>query len=336
MGNLLSRSIPVLVGNNTVFEGIKNLASVTTNAIASIMPGAHAVTAATTAQTAADETEKNCPDLASIDAVGDVFCNPYFISDFTLMDEDPADVVYEVSKLGNNFITTDEGDVPTINTVINNTDKSSRLMEYILYCTQRDSPLGMVNMSIGSAIASESSSWTDYLPVWGGIADFVRNADILNKMGYVTGASCVMRDGEKEELEKEFGPKTFQWEEAKYYQRFIEDQRYAESAGLVEENAVSIALDKYYEENPLDQSKEGILARMTGLTKEQVIAAQDILDVMNWMADYNPDGYYPYGYVAPEPEHISLESDDYVDLEQYNTIDDYSWKYQFRMEYSIV
>ena len=339
MGNLLSRSIPILVGNNTIFEGVKNVASVTSNAIRSLIPGASAVTAAVTAQTAADETLENCPDLASIEAVGDVFCNPYYITDFNTSEEDPAEVVYKVSTFanGHNF-TDDEGDIPTINTTVNNTDETSRLMEYILYCGQRDSPLGMVNMNIGNAISNGSGeSWTDYLPVWGGIVDFFRNEALLHKVGYVTGASCVMRDGDPIELAKELGDETFTWEEAKYYQRFIEDQRYLESAGLVDKNAVSVALDEYYEKNPLDESYEGLMARMTGMTKEQVIATEDAVEVLLWIANYNPDGYFPYGYTEPEPEQISLEDEDsYIDLEQYNSVDDYSWKYMFRMEYNIV
>jgi hypothetical protein len=155
-------------------------------------------------------------------------------------------------------------------------------------------------------------------------------------MGYVTGASCVMKDNnDSGKLEAELGTKSFNWEEAKYYQRFIEDQRYLESAGLVDKNAVSIALDNYYAEHPLDQSEEGIMARMTGLTKDQVIAAENALDVMLWMAGYKPDGYYPYNYKEPEQDQISLSDYDYVDLEQYNTNDDYSWKYIIRMEYNI-
>lgn len=340
MGNLLSRSIPILVGNNTIFEGIKNVASVTSKAITSIMPGASAVTAATTAQDAVDNTEVNCPELSSVDAVADVFCNPYFISDFSLMNDDPANITYKVSTLGNNF-TEDEGDIPTINTKMTDDPKTtSRLMEYIVFCTQRDSPLGMVDMNYGNYISSiasgEQGSWTDYLPIWGGIADFLRNKAILEKMGYVTGASCVMKDNnDSGKLEAELGTKSFNWEEAKYYQRFIEDQRYLESAGLVDKNAVSIALDNYYAEHPLDQSEEGIMARMTGLTKDQVIAAENALDVMLWMAGYKPDGYYPYNYKEPEQDQISLSDYDYVDLEQYNTNDDYSWKYIIRMEYNI-
>lgn len=52
----------------------------------------------------------------------------------------------------------------------------------------------------------------------------------------------------------------------KYHSRYIEDQRMLESTGLVEKNAVTAFLDKYYEEHPLDNSPEGILARYSGMT----------------------------------------------------------------------
>lgn len=82
------------------------------------------------------------------------------------------------------------------------------------------------------------------------------------------------------------------------YQRFIEDQRLAESAGLIEKSAVAVYLDKYYEEHPKDNSYEGILARYTGLTKENVIATLDAIEGLEFLASYNPDGYAPYSYIS--------------------------------------
>ena len=84
------------------------------------------------------------------------------------------------------------------------------------------------------------------------------------------------------------------------YQRFIEDQRLAESTGLIEKSAVAVYLDKYYEKNPKDNSYEGILARYTGMTKENVIAVLDAIEGLEFLASYNPDGYAPYSYIAEE------------------------------------
>ena len=90
------------------------------------------------------------------------------------------------------------------------------------------------------------------------------------------------------------------------YQRFIEDQRLAESAGLIEKSAVAVYLDKYYEEHPKDNSYEGILARYTGLTKENVFAILDGIEGLEFLATYNPDGYAPYNYVAKEQESVQV------------------------------
>ena len=351
MGNLLSRSVPVLVGTSSVVGGINNVFTVAGKAFSSLMPGASAVAAATTAQEAADNTATNCPELDSVGAVGDAFCNPFRITDLSLTEEDPGEVVYQVCMQGkgkgfNNFDNndpdckgegTEDGQVPKINTFIGHGESSSRLMEYIVYCGQRDSPLGMADMNIANSIHPPvGAAWSGHLaviPFWGGVADILKSRDILNKIGYVTGDNCVAKDDP--DFEDPYGQDAFTWEEAKYYQRFIEDQRYLESAGLVEKSAVTIALEEYYEKNPLDQSQEGILARMSGMTKEQVIATEDMLEVMLWMANYNPEDFFPYNKEEPKEEKIAVEDDRIIDLEDYDMVDDGSWKYSFRMEYNI-
>ena len=90
------------------------------------------------------------------------------------------------------------------------------------------------------------------------------------------------------------------------YQRFIEDQRLAESTGLIEKSAVAVYLDTYSEEHPKDNSYEGILARYTGMTKENVIAVLDAIEGLEFLATYNPDGYAPYNYVAKEQESVQV------------------------------
>ena len=109
------------------------------------------------------------------------------------------------------------------------------------------------------------------------------------------------------------------------YQRFIEDQRLAESAGLIEKSAVAVYLDKYYEEHPKDNSYEGILARYTGLTKENVIAILDGIEGLEFLASYNPDGYAPYNYTAKEDNNIKVTIENNsvflgVDIQEKNII----------------
>ena len=87
--------------------------------------------------------------------------------------------------------------------------------------------------------------------------------------------------------------------------------------GLIEKSSVTAFLEDYYEKPPLDNSFEGILARKTGLTKENGIATIDTINYLAFIANYNPDGYYPLNYQAPEEEKLQIENNNYIDSESY-------------------
>lgn len=98
---------------------------------------------------------------------------------------------------------------------------------------------------------------------------------------------------------------------------FFAYQCLLENMGLAEKSSVTAFLEDYYEKHPLDNSFEGILARKTGLTKENVIATIDTINYLTFIADYDPDGYYPLNYQAPEEEKIQIENNEYIKGENY-------------------
>ena len=98
---------------------------------------------------------------------------------------------------------------------------------------------------------------------------------------------------------------------------FFAYQCLLENMGLIEKSSVTAFLEDYYEKHPLDNSFEGILARKTGLTKENVIATIDTINYLAFIANYNPDGYYPLNYQAPEEEKLRIEDNNYIDSESY-------------------
>ena len=308
VGSIFAKSIPILTQTNSIMSGINNVATVAGNALSSIMPGASAITAAKTAQAAAENTEAVCPELYSIGAVGDAFCNPYFITDFSTMDKDPAEVVYKVSQYGDNFDLDDGEDTPKINTKIEKTNaKEARLMKYIVYCGQRSSSFGMADQNIANAINSGASSLESSIPIWGGIADVLQNKDLLNHVGFISGEACVTQN-----KGSNMGSAVFSWEEASYYQRYIEDQRLAENEGLIEKSAVTVALETYYDEHPIDASYEGILAAKMGVTKEYLADTMDMLEGFMWLANYDPSEYYPYKSIEMEESMIAIDNDDSI------------------------
>ena len=288
LGSLLAKSVPLLTQTSSITGGITNLSNIVVGSLSSIVPHASAMQSAITAQKAAEQTAKVNPELDSIGAVSDAFGNPYFVTDFGTMDEDPAEVVYEISKMndGHNFETSGEDeDTPVINEHI----EDSELYEYIIYCGQRSaSTFGMADQNVANSIDSGAGSVESSVPIWGGVADMLQGLKIKKNLGFVSGKACVTgNDGEG------LGKKVFPWKRAKYYQRFIEDQRLAENMGLVEESSVSVALRHYYEKNPIDDSFEGLLSYYSGMSKEKVADSLDLLEASMWIAGYDPSGLYP-------------------------------------------
>lgn len=233
-----------------------------------------------------------CPYLASIDAIGDSYCNPYTISDLDTINDDPEDVIEAVDGYGGLGEDSSDGNVTV--------DPDSELAKYIRYCSERGSSFGVADQNIASEVgdfgqtsSAAANGAIGSIPVIGDAIEIISDASQLRNIGYISGESCVAGNN----VNAASSPN---WKEAKYYQRFIEDQSLAESMGLIEKSAVTAYLEDYYEKNPLDNSYEGILARYSGLNKETVVAILDVLDYENYIANYDPTERYAFGGVKNE------------------------------------
>jgi hypothetical protein len=283
-------------------NGLGNLFS---DSVASLTPYSAAIEAGIRAQLEYEATEKNCPDVFAIGGVADAGCDPYFISDLSTIDTHTADNADEIS---NDDLRTDSEGNPEI-------VENSNLAKYLIYCGQRSSPWGRADQNImaqvslpnpddfanteisaGDITVSPLSAATGSLPVIGDVLDIVDGGAKIANMGWITGRSCVTGyEPDKKEIS------TVSWSTEKKYQRLIGDFIEAE----LEERGtspVSKFMNAYYKKHPLDNSPEGILARYSGLTKENVIATLDALELMDFMAEYDPSDYYPY--IVEEEETI--------------------------------
>ena len=297
LGTLLTQMMS-FVSANSLTSVITSTSSVMSSSLAAISPAASAYNIADDL-VPMNEYEETCPYLASIGAVGDAFCNPYAITDVSTIQSDPSEVT---NILDDNFLdeTTSDGNVQI--------DGSSDLAKYILFCDNRNSAFGIADQNIvnqvsdwgqvntgNSTFNNTVNSAIGAVPVVGDLIDVVDNAEALANTGYVGGESCVAGNDVS-------GQSAPGWDEAKYYQRFIEDQSLMESMGIIEESAVTAFLEDYYEKNPLDNSYEGILARYSGMDKETVVALLDIIEYGNYIANYNPSERYAFGASAVEME----------------------------------
>ena len=290
LGSLATKMIPLSSSMYSASSFVKGLGDLFTGSLSTLTPRSSAVSAGIRAEAEYESTKEHCPDVYYIGGIADSSCNPYFISDLSTVNEHPADIIdnipdedIEVGPDGN----------PKIK-------EKSLLARYIIYCGQRSSPWGKAdqnimaqvtpslddkagtNIPVGEATVSPLTAASSQVPVVGDVLDIFEGAGKIENMGWITGASC--------------------------YQRFIEDQAQAEAEGLGE-SAVTKFVSEYYEKNPLDNSPEGILARYSGLTKENVIATLDQLEMYSFIADYDPSDYYPYIVEEEEAEQISLVDD---------------------------
>ena len=291
MGSIMSR-LSNFMSTDSVMSTMSTGGSVLSSSLLALTPSTSAV-ASQIAESlpTMEEYEKICPYLASIGAIGDSFCNPYMVTDYDTMDVDPADVINTISDQFEDTETSD-GNVKI--------KKDSDLMKYITYCGERTSAFGVVDQTIASDFkASTGIPVLDAIlgaaPIIGDLID-IYDSDVTSRnIGYIDGESCVAGNDLYLDTGATSSPK---WDTAKYYQRFIEDQSLFESMGIIEESAVSVALNEYYEENPLDDSYEGMLARYSGLSKETVSDVLDIVSYLESTGNYDPSDKYVFGEPA--------------------------------------
>lgn len=281
-----------------------NLATATSNSILGLLPTASALE-----QTKLMLADGDCPTANSVGAVADNFCIPYEVSDLSTIEMDPAEVYEIVLNLNKKVAERDAYGNPTRwscpnfagkycdeveldddgNPVISR-KRDSELWKYISFCTRRDSQYGVADGNIATSIISTGNQTFDNIlnnvgnamDEVGDIQDFVEAALQEENEGWISGRWCL----QTEENER--------WDsEIKYYQRYVQDQRLMTSMGIVDKSSVETSLEEDEKLNPIDNSYEGIIARYSGYTKDQVIAVLDILDYYNYIAEYDPSGLGP-------------------------------------------
>lgn len=83
------------------------------------------------------------------------------------------------------------------------------------------------------------------------------------------------------------------WNEMRYYQAYVELLEWMQAIGKLRTTTTGAAIAKYYEDNPLDNSYAGIIARYSGMSKEHVVAVLDLINYAEFLAKYDPSNMGP-------------------------------------------
>ncbi len=307
LGSLVNQIITLGVLKPATTGVISTMGNLVSNSVVALLPTASAVDISSTMMTQ-EEFEETCPNLAAIGAFGDAFCNPYVISDLSTLTGEQNSTEAIVERVSENLYM-EESDPEKFGKI----KEGSDLANYILYCGNRTSEFGIADSNIASKFDSVTvNTGTEVfdnaangaigaIPVVGDILDIISNGEQNANEGWISGSNCVAGSSED-------------WEEMKYYQRYAEDQRLMEAMDDDYQSTVSLFLDEYYEQNPLDNSYEGILARYSGLPKDAVVAVLDFMEYQTYVAKYDPTNRNYFGeeeeYVQPAIE----DNDRYVEM----------------------
>lgn len=237
-------------------------------------------------------SENNCYRLHSVGAEGTETCHKYNGASVQDLDTlDPDDILVKIDELdSNNFDGAYSDGNPKIN-------PDSDLGKYIVACIANDSQPGDVDasvqgfmekahdsMSTGNALADSLIDFGVGLVPFSDAFDLLDGIEKQENMVWNSKQACTGRTGNAKIDE-----------EVRYFSTYTLDQRVMEELGVIDNNSVMAFLDDYYEENPLDQSYEGIIARYSGQTKEEVETNLAYLEYMVALNEYDPSERYAFG-----------------------------------------
>lgn len=277
----------------------------------------------------------NCSHLEAIGAKGDIYCNPITTTDPSSLDMTPE--TYMDYLIKNGLITTDANGVITItdgdkDTCLPDANGNSvcDLARYINYCSERDSPFGIHDAGILEQLEIDGGIILNSAPIIGGIFDLANAVlDQLN-LDWSSGQKCTNNPDTNPQWAERFT----------YIQRFIQDQRILDNIGADNlPNPVTAYIEKHEAENPVDNTYEGYLARISGLTKKDVETVLALIDYYNFLEDYDPSSRIAMegdaSDIETSSEVIAAFSHSRLDFTQNIPIDDESEKVILANQYII-
>ena len=276
------------------FGAISAIAGSFGSSLESLIPGAAAAGNGIDAEQAWEYTQENCPNQAEAGFIVDpasAICSVIVATTPHIVNSDPGQIIYDVSRHNDkNFFDSgeEERDLPKIN-------EEGEYAEYLEACTFSDVEPGEADYNLkneyesttGHALADAAIGM---IPIVGDAVSLFNSAEVIAKSPYISKEACAYN----------YDAPTFKQipskDELNDYAAVAPHSRVAVAQGLTDTDIIGEYAKDYYQKNPLDLSFEGILARYSGLTKDMVVATLDYLEVMNFIADYHPDGYGPLFY----------------------------------------
>ena len=265
LGSLAYSLIP-LATSSTLGGVVKSVGSLVAGSVSSLLPSASAV-----AQTSLATSLGICPQAENSDAACDANGVIYRGQDTSTLSLNYAEIEAKILEIDPNAF---KGETETGQKIVN---PDSNLGKTLSIINTRIVDPGVPDGTAVSRLVSTPSTLIANIPLVGDVASITSAFSEISNHPWIYGDIGVMSANNP------------YWDtEIKYYEQYAFDQREQEVSGIIAKSSVTSLLEEYYENNPLDNSREGILARYSGLTKDEVIAVEDTLEVMTYLANYDP------------------------------------------------
>ena len=285
LGSIVYNILPIATSVG-VGTALRNVSSTLTNSVEKLLPSASAI-----AETNLVSQIGDCENLKAIGAVGDFACVPFIITDTStitpsLTPEELAEIVYNLGGI-KSATPNSSGNYEIVD--------DSNFAKFINFCGQRTSDFGNADAGIVEALQSQRTShWWNKIPLVGSIISAVQSLmDSKSDRNWITGYNCVARP-EVSTCNNSDKSECFWQTEGRYYQAFAEYDRQAENMGITKKSSLALYIEDKLEKNPLDDSFEGVLARYSGMSKDDVELAIGFIYGIEHIANYDPSTRYAF------------------------------------------
>ena len=222
---------------------------------------------------------------------GSAFCTPRFVGDLTYLST-PVDELEDAANSRGWF--DDYQEDGSGYTIKENEYMAQMQREYGL----RSTPLGQIDSGICQqfSILDTGNTFIDSVlgaaPVLGGFIDIVNAAVTEGGIDRCTGKEY-LKDNTENRLVRQLSV----------------DARIGVASGIINESPIDAYVDKYFEEHPLDNSLNGIVARKLGITTEQLEVALGQIEGLYIALNYDWHGRGPIVQEEVKHEKIQIEND---------------------------
>ena len=281
LGTIAHSLTPLASSFSSLSSSVTTLSSITKTSLASLNPTYAAGENTSFLTNFGDYCEKT----SEVGAASNVYCTMIAINDLSTVNLSTDDPEYQ-------RVISESVDIVDGKEIVKD---NSPLADYITYWMGRYSMPGIYDANIANACEHRLTN----VPIL---------TDVVAMVESISSDYCKsVADGSRY-INSEDNP---YWEETeKYHQLWALTARVKENLGFysADDNPVAVYRAHYEAEHPLDNSRSGYLARISGLTKEEAEIALDFIDYYQELANYHPEK--AYSFAAQKEAHYSFANDD--------------------------